>query len=233
MRRGKLPFPKEGIPCYNTPMRPRILLFGDSNTWGYDPACVPGFHYAPGISYADRCAGALSGKAEILADGLNGRTVPAKRFTEKYLRGMIEKYLPLDVFAVMLGTNNILLSSEPDARKCAARMAAFLAAVKALRDEEDPFRILLIAPPLPFSGMCGEEEAETALIRRQKEEAAALPALYREAAETLGGEAAKIRFLDAARWEIPLSFDGIHFSEEGHRLFAEKLCTVLRELLDL
>ena len=38
-------------------------------------------------------------------------------------------------------------------------------------------------------------------------------------------------FADAGEWEIPLSYDGIHLSEDGHRRFAEHMGEVLTGLL--
>ncbi|MCR4998494.1 MAG: hypothetical protein K6A05_01490, partial [Lachnospiraceae bacterium] len=32
-----------------------------------------------------------------------------------------------------------------------------------------------------------------------------------------------ITCIDAGEWEIDLTYDGVHFSEEGHRQFATKL----------
>ena len=32
-----------------------------------------------------------------------------------------------------------------------------------------------------------------------------------------------IGFVDAGAWKIPLAFDGVHFTENGHRIFAENL----------
>ena len=32
-----------------------------------------------------------------------------------------------------------------------------------------------------------------------------------------------IGFADAGAWNIPLAFDGVHFTEEGHRIFAEQI----------
>ena len=42
-------------------------------------------------------------------------------------------------------------------------------------------------------------------------------------AERLG-----IRFADAGRWDIPLAYDGVHFTEQGHRSFAIKLLEELK-----
>ena len=40
-----------------------------------------------------------------------------------------------------------------------------------------------------------------------------------------------VKFADARNWNIPLPFDGVHFTEEGHRIFAQRLYEYLtREL---
>lgn len=41
---------------------------------------------------------------------------------------------------------------------------------------------------------------------------------YRKVAERMG-----IEFTDAGKWEIPVVYDGVHFSEEGHHIFAQKI----------
>ena len=42
-------------------------------------------------------------------------------------------------------------------------------------------------------------------------------------AERLG-----IRFADAGKWDIPLAYDGVHFTEQGHEAFAAGLLEVLK-----
>ena len=46
---------------------------------------------------------------------------------------------------------------------------------------------------------------------------------YKLLAETLN-----IPFVDTRHWNIELTFDGVHFAEEGHHTFAEKLGKELR-----
>ena len=41
---------------------------------------------------------------------------------------------------------------------------------------------------------------------------------YKRTAARLG-----IAFTDASEWEIPTIYDGVHFTEEGHRIFAENM----------
>ena len=47
---------------------------------------------------------------------------------------------------------------------------------------------------------------------------------YRALSRRLG-----VRFADAGAWNIPLTFDGVHFTGEGHRLFGEKLTELINK----
>ena len=52
----------------------------------------------------------------------------------------------------------------------------------------------------------------------------ALSQEYKTLSERLG-----VAFADAGEWNIPLTFDGVHFTEEGHRIFAERLSNYLNK----
>lgn len=45
----------------------------------------------------------------------------------------------------------------------------------------------------------------------------------RSLAERLG-----VRFADAGDWDIPMAYDGVHFTEQGHRAFAAGLLEALK-----
>ena len=42
-------------------------------------------------------------------------------------------------------------------------------------------------------------------------------------------EAQAAAFADAGEWDIPLAFDGVHFTEEGHRRFAARAEQAFRQ----
>ena len=90
-------------------------------------------------------------------------------------------------------------------------MGAFLCAL-------DKEKTLLLGPP-PMT--LGEWVTGEALLRESRN----LSRVYRQLAGERG-----IRFLDAADWEIPMAYDGVHFTEEGHRRFAQRLKEALEEL---
>ena len=103
---------------------------------------------------------------------------------------------------VMLGTNDLLQGASPET--AGERMAAFLATL-------DREKVLLLSPP-PM--VRGEWVSSNALVEVSR----ALARVYRSVAEELG-----VRFLDTAPWSIPMAYDGVHLTEEGHRIFAERL----------
>ena len=75
--------------------------------------------------------------------------------------------------------------------------------------------ILLIAPPpLQF----GDWVQTQKLLNESKR----LSGLYRRLADKLG-----VAFADAGEWGIALTFDGVHFSLDGHAAFAAELCKAL------
>ena len=79
------------------------------------------------------------------------------------------------------------------------------------------YKILLIAPP-PMK--LGEWVPNQDLI----DESFALTKYYKALAERLG-----IPFADAGIWNIPIAYDGVHLTEEGHRAFAEGVIEYLHK----
>ena len=129
----------------------------------------------------------------VRTDAACGREIPKGRIT-----------FPKDteLLILMLGTNDLLQGT--DAEAIANRMERFITTVSGPE-------VLLIAPP----PLCrGEWVSDEILIDRS----CRLAEEYRHLARDRG-----IRFLDSGEWGIPVVFDGVHFTEEGHRRFAENL----------
>ena len=194
----------------------RILFFGDSNTYGYDPSVIFGGRYAAEIRWTDRLAEQLGDDWEILAYGLNGRCIPDLRYEKAYREQMLENAGPVGLFAVMLGTNDVILTPRPDAGKAVRRMEEFLTWLKGTQ----PFPILLVAPPA-MDRRAADIPEQAAYVR----ETAALAEQYKELARKQD-----VLFADADSWRISLAHDAVHFSEAGHRRFADEMQSLLESL---
>lgn len=186
-------------------MRQKIIFcFGDSNTYGYDPRGCFGGRYPASVRWTARLDALPQWKIYNL--GENGRTIP-RGPAELYAIDAGAARLRPDGICILLGSNDVLCGASAEA--AAARMdrlaGYLLARVRP---------VLLLAPPPFRPGTWVEDE-------RLIEESARLSGCYREIAAQKG-----LAFADTGAWEIPVSFDGVHFTEEGHLRFAERAAAV-------
>lgn len=100
----------------------KVLFFGDSNTYGYDPAGYFGGRYPRAQRWTTILQERLADDWKISDDGLPGRAIPVTRREWEILGGYVRSEMPLDLFAVMLGTNDLLSTIRPDAAATARRM---------------------------------------------------------------------------------------------------------------
>ena len=125
-------------------MARKILFYGDSNTYGYDPANWQTFRYPCEQRWTSILAEKLGEEWSLIPEGMNGRQIPDLLYDRKWLTDILRPLKAGDVFAVMLGTNDILLTTVPDADEAVGRMRVFLQFVK---ERPPDTEILLIAPP--------------------------------------------------------------------------------------
>ena len=171
----------------------RVICFGDSNTFGFDPRSYLGGRYDAASRWVDIIAEKTGW--EIRNNSMCGREIPRKEvaFSQSF-----------DLIILMLGTNDLLQGNS--VAEISARMEHFLLTLSINRK-----KILLIAPP---SLTLGEWVQNQDMV----DSSAALADAYRAISERLGTQ-----FVDAGKWKIPLAFDGVHLTEEGNKTFAEEL----------
>ena len=186
----------------------RIICFGDSNTYGYDPRDPLGGRYDAKNRWVEILA-AQTGW-QVRNRGENGRQIPHRLGTVEQAVRMLRANGHVDALVVMLGTNDILQGAS--AEDAAERMDAFLEQVLPLCG-----RVLLVAPTMDSGEWVTQNQ-----IRENGRLGAALAAL----ASRRG-----MAFADASSWPVELAFDGVHLTEAGHRCFAEKILEVLQALL--
>lgn len=176
----------------------KIVCFGDSNTYGYDPRSRLGGRHDADSRWVDILAEETGWT--VCNMGQNGREIPevAPAFPED-----------TDLLVIMLGTNDLLQGCSP--KHAVGKLERFLSGINLSRD-----KLLLIAP-LPMT--LGEWVLNQQLINCS----CTFDQCCRDSAGRLG-----ICFADAGDWDIPMSYDGVHFTEQGHRAFADRLLELLR-----
>ena len=176
----------------------RILCFGDSNTYGYDPRGFFGDRYDAEDRWVDLLAKQTG--HECINAGANGREIPRN----PYALRLLTEHTSVDIFLVMLGTNDLLQGAT--SQEAADRMDAFLNQLLPHRKQ-----ILLVAPPPMKSGAwVPTDELVSESIHLAEE--------YKLLTEKMN-----IPFVDTREWNIELTFDGVHFTEAGHHTFSENL----------
>lgn len=201
-----------------------VLCYGDSNTWGYDPAS--GQRFPPDVRWTGVMARELGEGYRVIEEGLNGRTtrwddpIEAGRNGLAYLVPCLESHQPLDMVLIMLGTNdlkrrfNLGASDIAESAGGLARIARHVGRNAA----GQPPHVLLIAPPAvttltDFDEMFAGAEPKSRLFSRY----------YRMAAGWHG-----VSFFDANSVIQSSDLDGIHFDADSHRRLGQALAGEVR-----
>lgn len=103
-----------------------------------------------------------------------------------------------------------------DRRFCGEQVEKFLSAI--LKETQENLKVLPAAPPAVKPGTWVSSP-------KTREESQQLAGCYHAVARRLD-----IVFTDAGNWKADLTYDGVHFSGEGHRAFAEEIRTALYSL---
>ena len=109
---------------------PVIVCLGDSNTHGYDQAT--GLRFPSDVRWPGVLAAEVGGRAEVIEEGLNGRTTiwddpyMEGRNGRAYLLPCLRSHAPIDVLVVMLGANDTKTIVGRSAAEIAAGAGALL-----------------------------------------------------------------------------------------------------------
>ncbi|MDE6589326.1 MAG: hypothetical protein K2K53_03035 [Oscillospiraceae bacterium] len=188
----------------------RLLCYGDSNTYGYDPRSYLGERYPESVRWT---ALLDAGGWKVINQGENGRSIPQRA---QEIEAAVQTILcaKAEVVVIMLGSNDLLQCPSLSAESCSGRMERFLASL--LAETHTAPQIVLVAPP-PMEPGAWVSNPRTIEASRQ------LAGCYEAVAHRLG-----IAFADAGAWGVGLTYDGVHFSAEGHLAFAKGMQTALR-----
>lgn len=189
----------------------RILCYGDSNTYGYDPRGLLSDEYPEAVRWTSLLANA---GYEVVNEGMNGRQIP-HRPAEINAAIQAISAAKADLLIVMLGSNDLLMTPSYTAENISHRMDTFLGKLQPALPHQ---KVLLIAPVPMIPGTWVREDR---LLR----ESSRLVHIYKTLSQKL-----HIYFADASQWHVELSFDGVHFTEQGHKAFSAGILKFLQHL---
>ncbi len=207
----------------------KIICYGDSNTFGHN--AVTFSRYDEDTRWCGILSRNLSGKAEIIEMGLNGRTIMnddlvrpdrnAYKSIEKDIAGIKD----IDLFVIMLGTNDCKFDFSLSAEDIAGNMKIFIGKVKDVLKDASPSAEILLISPVSMTEECIKSPLEFNLNSAYVSQA--LAEKYASLAEEM-----EIHYAGADEWNVELTDDGCHYTPCGHKAFAENVTKVINGILE-
>lgn len=195
----------------------RILCFGDSNTYGYKPDKSGRFDET--VRWTGKISQRLGDDYRVIEEGLCGRTTIFEDELRTGRRGidlvgtLVETHNPIDIFVVMLGTNDCKTRYKASAGIIAKGLERLIE--EAEIKSSNKMKILVISPILLGKGV-GEEGYDTEFDEHSELVSTQLAAEYEKFAKEKG-----YYYLDASRYAASSPIDREHLDSEGHARLAE------------
>ncbi len=212
-----------------------VLCYGDSNTWGYDPANKGGGAPHNRFGVHERWAGILRDQLGdeywVVEEGLNGRTTVWPDAVEGvYKNGMdtlmaiLESHFPLDLVIIMLGSNDLKMRYSVPAHDIADSAGMLVDVVQRSRfgPNNTPPQVLLMCPPT--LGTLPERFIE--MFAGGTEKSRQLSKWYKKVADQYG-----CHFLDAGAIVVSSSLDGLHLDKGEHVKLGHAVAAEVRKIL--
>ncbi len=220
----------------------RILVFGDSNSWGWTPRNdqEPAVRLGRNVRWPGVLAEKLGPGYEIIEEALSARTTnlddPEEDLPSEHLRGatlngakvlpaILASHLPLDLVVIMLGTNDLKARFKRTPSEVAE---AAISLVHIIRDCEGGVftvypspKVLLLAPP-PL----GKTFHNPDMWVRGREKSLMLGAVFKSAATS-----ANIPVFDTSEIIATDGPDSVHLTADAHQKLGRAVAEKVRELI--
>ncbi len=205
----------------------KVVCFGDSNTWGYNPVArgrYPKAERWPGVM-----AVALGSGYEVIEEGLNGRTtvwddpIEGDKSALTQIIPIVKSHKPFDLLIILLGTNDLKhrFSATPfDIAHGAGRLVEIARGLVDAVEGPAP-EVLLVAPP-----PVGTLTDFAVMFEGAAEKSIKLGEEFAKVAHEL-----KCPFLDLARIATSSPVDGIHFDVENQGKIGTAIAEKVRAIL--
>lgn len=205
----------------------RVLCYGDSNTWGYNPVTQDRFDKHE--RWTGQLSQTLGNNYDVIEEGLNGRTTVWEDPIEGYKNGRdylipcLESHKPLDLVIIFLGVNELkkrFSLSAYDVAEGAGVLVQIVQKSNAGIAGASP-QVLLMAPPAVGKLTDFAEMFEGAEAKSQK-----FAEHYQRVAYELG-----CTFFDTSTVIVSSDLDGIHFEQSEHAKLGQALAIKVKELI--
>lgn len=208
-----------------------ILCYGDSLTWGSNP--YGGARHPASHRWSDVLSEALGDYAEVITDGLRGRTTAydehladCDRNGVRCLPTALYSHAPVDLLILMLGTNDMkphIAGTAIAAVQGMRRLVQIAQQHSQGMTDRHKAQVLIIAPP----ALVPTNNRElSAMFAGGIEESEKLAALYANLAAEMG-----TAFFDAGRVAKTSPLDGVHLDAENTKAIGTALAPIVHDII--
>lgn len=214
----------------------RVLCYGDSNTWGYQPG--QGNRFPADVRWTGVVSQILKDKCIILEDGLNGRTTVFDDYYTECRNGKtglgysLCAQAPIDLLVIGLGTNDLKYTGAVGSYKGLDELLRMVNLNQACFDAAGvPIftgapKVLVISP-IQLHPDIAQLRPESSLAAKY-EESVKFPGYYRIIAEKRNAW-----FLDASAYGHASEADCVHMNAQSHCALGVAVAEKIKEILEL
>ena len=206
-----------------------VLCYGDSNTWGYNPATQE--RYTRDERWTGVLQKNLGDGYHVIEEGLNGRTTvwddPIEgehKNGKTYLVPCLETHQPLDLVIIMLGTNDLkkrFSASAYDVAQGAGVLVDIVNKSVCGRNGKPP-KVLLLAPP-PLGKLTELAEMFEGGLEKSRKFSQYFQQVAREHS---------CEFFDTSTVIRSSDIDGIHLEKQDHKALGEAVAEIVKKILN-
>ena len=199
----------------------RILCYGDSNTFGYNP--VDGSRFDEKTRWTALLQENLGSDFEIIEEGMCDRTGIAdndKGFmysAQRHFPKIITKTKDIDLLILAVGTNDLQFKYDLTIHQFENGLEKLI-----IMANNNVQRIILIPPVVLndniLEGNFNFQFNGTSILKSKK-----VGKIYRKLSNIYG-----LDYFDLNDFVKPSNADGLHYDSDGHKIIAEKLADFIR-----
>ena len=204
-----------------------VLCYGDSNTWGADPANSTRF--SRDVRWPGVLQKTLGAAYHVIEEGLGGRTtvwedpIEGHKNGKEYLIPCLATHSPLDLVIIMLGTNDLKYRFSATAQDIAAGAGILVDTVNKSGTPKNPQapKVLLLAPP-----QLGKLTELKEMFEGGREKSRRFSKHFKAVADMYG-----CAFFDTSTVIKSSDIDGIHLDDEAHKQLGQAVAKEVKRIL--
>jgi lysophospholipase L1-like esterase len=208
-----------------------VLCYGDSNTHGAATVARPDGRYGPTERWPGVLRAQLGADWLVLEEGLGGRTTvsddPVEFNPEKngarFLPVALHTHKPLDVVAIMLGTNDLKARFNKSPWEIAQGIGVLIQLIQASAcgPNGGTPQVLVVCPPIILDHLPMHAD----LFAGAPAKSHGIAKAYKAVADEH-----KVHFLDAGSVAKSSAFDGFHLDPDAHAAIGKAVADQVRRI---